>query len=278
MRMHRAVYLDTNAVIALSQDQVKLEAVARGGARAVTSVATIEELARIAPHDWSRHERQVATVRRLAESRILRDIPELVRLEIQAGGEIPPDRRYLDADFEMRIWKALADPEWTEELVVELSKSITRFGENERERREHASAKVRSQSQATSLAKTSRAWWEQHESRIVEWANDAFAKDPSRLGLPERREDWPDPRDLPVVWHIFAFRLARIHLTVGEGRKVQDTDWHDGLHYASAAYSDVFVTDDRPLTATASVIAGARFKVNSLASYLEEISAPVASP
>ena len=74
-------------------------------------------------------------------------------------------------------------------------------------------------------------------------------------------DDWPDPRQVLSVWQKFAFYLARIKQTVGEGRRIQPSDFYDVDHYVHASYVDLMVTDDGPFTETCDIIPDPPFRI-----------------
>ena len=80
-----------------------------------------------------------------------------------------------------------------------------------------------------------------------------------QLGLPDDRAAWPQPKVLESIWRFYAYKMARIHLNVGEGRRVPGSDLYDAHRYVSASHCDVLVTDDDDFRTTCGVIPGPRF-------------------
>jgi len=82
-----------------------------------------------------------------------------------------------------------------------------------------------------------------------------------RLGLLADPAAWPKPQALQSIWRFHAYKMARIFLNVGEGRKVLGSDMYDAHHYVAASYTDLLVTDDAGFQATCEAIPNPRLKV-----------------
>ncbi len=71
----------------------------------------------------------------------------------------------------------------------------------------------------------------------------------------------PDTRtgiqQYPSSWVFTAYRLARLVFTLGEGRKIQESDLPDGHHAACGVYCDTLVTDDAQFLATLDLLGSA---------------------
>jgi len=114
-----------------------------------------------------------------------------------------------------------------------------------------------------------RRWWRDAEHQIDDWVSDHMTSNRERLGLPEDRASWPVPSALRTVWRYYAYRMARIHLNVGEGRRVRGSDSYDAHHYAAATTMDILVSDDRDLRATCAEIPRQPFRLLTFGEFLE---------
>ena len=86
-------------------------------------------------------------------------------------------------------------------------------------------------------------------------------------------DDWPNPQHVPSVWHKFAFYLARIKQTVGEGRGWKPSDFCDADHYVHASYVDLFVTEDGPFRETCGIIPDPPFQIESFHNFATRLVA-----
>ena len=73
-------------------------------------------------------------------------------------------------------------------------------------------------------------------------------------GLSEDQDDWCKPQDLPTLWNLVSYHVARIYWLHGEGRAVDRSDSNDSGYYADAAYADVLVTNDKRFSAKSALI------------------------
>jgi hypothetical protein len=62
---------------------------------------------------------------------------------------------------------------------------------------------------------------------VDDWVMDFMKNSKQRLGLPADPAAWPKPQALQSIWDSHAYKMARIHLNVGEGRKVLGSDMYD---------------------------------------------------
>lgn len=102
------------------------------------------------------------------------------------------------------------------------------------------------------------------EHHVQEWVRDYLRDNKAKLNLPDDESKWPTPDDLPALRNIYAFSLARIRFTVGDGRKIKPSDSYDVAHYSYAAYADLLVTTDGPFREICDLIRRADLIVESL--------------
>lgn len=103
-------------------------------------------------------------------------------------------------------------------------------------------------------AQVTRRWWQDAEAHIDDWVRDHIANSKHHLELGNDPAVWPSPRDLPTVWAIYSYQMARIVMNVGLGRTIGDGDAHDAQHFANACYADIFVTEDGGFRDTLAII------------------------
>jgi hypothetical protein len=121
-------------------------------------------------------------------------------------------------------------------------------------RREQARQRYQALYADMTPAQVSRRWWRDAEAHIEDWVRDHIANSLEHLGLGDDPATWPNPHDLPTVWAIYSYQMARIVMNVGLGRVIGDGDAHDAQHFANACYADVFVTEDVAFRDTLAII------------------------
>jgi hypothetical protein len=113
-----------------------------------------------------------------------------------------------------------------------------------------------------------REWWRNVEVEVEDWCRDYMRADQEELGLPASEQSWPDPVSIPSLWNYFSFRLARIYLTAGEGRRIDSSDVYDAEHYAAGSYFDLLVTDDGRFRQTCKLIRSLPFEMVTFEQFL----------
>jgi hypothetical protein len=103
-------------------------------------------------------------------------------------------------------------------------------------------------------AQVTQRWWRDAEAHIENWVRDHIANSKEHLGLGHDPAAWPSPHDLPTVWAIYSYQMARVVMNVGLGRAIGDGDAHDAQHLASACYADIFVSEDGAFRDTLAII------------------------
>jgi hypothetical protein len=125
------------------------------------------------------------------------------------------------------------------------------------ERRRSVLAQIKGDS-----ARQLRDWWNEKDVRIDEWVKQHLER--RREVLPGDTAVWPKPKDLPALRSYYAYMLARIYLTVGENRRIDEGDYYDTQHFACAAYSALLLSEDARFRQTSEEVGQAKPKVVSL--------------
>lgn len=97
-----------------------------------------------------------------------------------------------------------------------------------------------------------REWWNNLD--IADWVKDIAASGVDRGLVAGDSVSTVSSATVPSAWHFTSFKLARIRMNIGEGERVQPSDYADAEHYAAAVYADVLVTEDRKFTASADLL------------------------
>lgn len=87
---------------------------------------------------------------------------------------------------------------------------------------------------------------------IDDWVRDIT--DSGRYGGQIPDDVTVRPEHVPSASTFVAVRLARLARTMGEGRRIQESDLADAYHVACGPYFDVLVTDDTELRNTLGLV------------------------
>jgi hypothetical protein len=150
--------------------------------------------------------------------------------------------------------KATRDDAILDDVARAVADSVKKQADEGAVRRENASNKLKALYVGRSTAGVSNAWWANAEAHIEDWMNDYIENSKEHLRLSADRNTWPKPRDLQTAWAMHAYQMARIVMNVGLQRKIGEGDVHDAHHFASAWYTDIFVTDDGAFRDTIKII------------------------
>jgi len=280
------VYLDTNAASNLfrlgAADDVRVRAAglllddARGGRSPVAfSVAILDELAAVAKHDRALFDR-ITGFLWLGEEHLLHSTYDLAHLEVAARRRLVDREPFQSRAVRRDVRRWYGKSTFLAQRAADMRRQTEEFKREEEARRADVRREVvASPNIRRPIAVESRDWWAAAEQRIDEWVRESWATDAKDYGLPADAESWPQPSTIPTVWGMFAFKMARMHLNIGENRRVDGSDFHDAHHYVAASYAKVLVTDDARFRQTCELIPTTQFGVIGLDEFVRDV---VSSP
>lgn len=274
-------YLDTNAASNLfrpgAADDVRVRAAdmlideARGGSRIAFSVAILDELAAVAKHDRGLFDR-ITGFLWLGEDRLLRSTYDLAHLEVAARRRLVDREPFESRDVRRDVRRWYGQGAFLAERAADVRRQTEEFKREEEARRADVRRQVAASPQIRRpIAVESRDWWATAEQRIGEWVRESWKTDARDYGLSEDPASWPQPWTIPTVWGMFAFKMARMHLNIGENRRVDGSDFHDAHHYVAASYAEVLVTDDARFRQTCELIPTTPFRVVGLDEFVRSV-------
>lgn len=214
--------------------------------RIIIGPTLISEIARI--HGRELGQEELAFLRALPDARFLKDVRERVKAELQAvRGE--PNSPFVTPEFQRALLdKATRMPEMWAAEDAQLHEDKRVFINEERKARDGILSDAGGQQE---VATNVRRWFADSEATTVDWAQGFMERNLSDLGLGSDRSAWPDPRGVPTIWGICAYRTAQIMLSNRDARKIDGNDLPDWRHYASAMHADCLVVDDLKFRAIA---------------------------
>lgn len=246
------VYLDTQQwsyladgrhTEGLGLDPTAFQRATRAGElRIVASLALIEELITSIDARPDLVARTVPRLMALAGRRVLQPLHVRHQLEVSHGGMLPERQRYLPAAERNGLHEIQADESALRAIAQEAKKRKIEFKESEEALRAIVSTELRDAGVPPTLGKMV-DWYQSHD--LEEWIRSIVERG-QELGL----YDSPDGvrwnyRLVPSVYTFVSYRLARIVHTVGEGRRIEQSELDDAHHAAAGPYYDILVTDDR---------------------------------
>ena len=194
----------------------------------------------------------IRTAEELAGNRTLLSVKWLMSGEVRARRPLRDRELSYNATQRRRYCASLRNRRFLASAPNRVAARTRSFKEADEERR----ALTRLQLGAKT-ASGIRRWWQQHEANIDDWVMTHLES--ARLAeLPAERDAWPEPRNLPALRSYFAYKLARIALTVGDGRRIAGSDYFDAEHFACSAYADFLATEDGQFRETRSIASGPR--------------------
>lgn len=271
------VFFDTNAICGLLREdyaerRVRLgHAVSSGSLRVLGSLDVLEEIARIANNAPEYYKRVVSFFWDVTGPFILFPTAKRILLELQFGGALEANDRFLPWTFCQDLKRQLADPAFAAELGHAVYEKVTKARDSEARRRQSVLDAIRVGLDGVKPSQLSSGYWAESAVRVDDWMGDYIRNNRELLGLDDDPGSWPGPRSLPTAWRMHAYMLTRMVLTVGLGRKIGTGDSYDAHHYASASYADVFVSDDGPLHETISRAPLVKVGVKTLPQFFAEL-------
>jgi hypothetical protein len=157
---------------------------------------------------------------------------DLARLEVGLGRALIGREPFDSREVRRELRRAYTQRSYLAERTAEVGRQTQVFKREEEERRESIRQTVAASPQIKrSLARESRDWWSGAKERITDWIRESWAAEPQSYGLAPDPGSWPDPAAVPTVWGMFAYKMARMHLNIGERRRVGGSDFYDAHHY-----------------------------------------------
>ncbi len=200
----------------------------------------------------------------LVRNRVLRSLSDLSTLEVLGRGRLVGREPFLGSQERRSLWALMRNQREVGDGAGVVAERVAAFSAEEAARRDQAVREL-----GDDRVHGLRRWWTDSASHIDEWTATHLAAAWSNH-LPPDRSEWPPPSDLRALRGFFAYKLGRIMMNVGEGRRVDAGDYFDAEHFACAAYCDYLVTDDTSFRATATAIGRAAPALCSLED-LEEL-------
>ena len=259
------VYLEANAVghlmpaqdttIARNRRARIARRVNEGGLEIVASPILLEELAAIGVRNWPAHIRVLGYLRNIASPRVQLHPKDLIIRELRARHSLHRPGSRLNRSDSDELWKLVMDPQTVVEVTQQAQEEAEEFLREQRTLRVEAKGELRKGTPPDDAVEPNVwLWWTgepiEHIRYFAKKTAQSFGAD--SVGLELQR--------MPALWRFNAYKAARIALMHSrrEGGALQKTDAADALHYATAAYADVFVSDDGPLHRTAEIIPNLR--------------------
>lgn len=214
-------------------------------------------------------QEKVEFLRALPEFRIPRATLESIRLEVADAMQGTTSAMFYEVEDNRLVLEGLAE-EGAMESVRQMKANKDLFGRREKQARSGLAETVGTQK---NMAAVVQEWFKDPTTVIDEWARDEMRRRVRQFGLPRNELRWPSPRDLPTVWHMWAYRCARIFLLNRDGRAIDQNDYVDWEHYWSAAHCDVLVVDDRGFRQVVELCPPPKPRLLSFAEWCGELTA-----
>ncbi len=270
------VYLDTNAVGNLIDQkgwkgpeplqEVRdrlVERIRSHQFEVVTSAWVVLELTGISWRSSEEYQQGMSLLWDLAGSNWLLDTDHLAREEVAVGRKLrgfEPFETWKNWCKARRVSMELSS---AEEIAQDVRMQVDRIKREEESLRGWILHQL--QWDGTSRHKV-KEWCA--ETQIAESVNEHLRSSSAMLGLPDDRSKWPEPRSIPTLWNFYEYKMARIYLNYGQGRRIDASDMYDIHHYAAAGYADIMVSDDGGFQETCNSIPGKPFELVNLENFI----------
>lgn len=270
------VYLDTNAIsyldshpswdpVVLAAARMRLcELVQSGSVSVFVSYVLLEELLGILPTDRSKYARVMSYLWEIAKTNLLLATNDMGRAEVAKAGRLEGNERLEVWAKTVEVYQECCRERSIRSMPQRTKQEFARFEREENALRDENKEELGTERVGSILHR----WWENPESRIDDWVAGFLEKNTARLSLPEDRSKWPPPRAFEAIWRFHAYKMARIYLNVGEGRRIRGSDMFDTHHYVAASYTNVMVSDDRDLRDTCAQIPRQLFMLESFEEFM----------
>ncbi|HLG56845.1 MAG TPA: hypothetical protein VI485_16020 [Vicinamibacterales bacterium] len=234
------------------------------------SYPLLEEVLGLLEFDAAKYHRVMGLLLDASQFNLLRATDELGEAEVTNGSLRGQSERLEWFGTAVTVRRALRKGHGLEQIPRLTQAVFAQFEADENDRRDDIRNRLAEMADIRPLERT-RQWWRNAEAQVDDWVSDHMANNRERLGLSADRAHWPAPSTLQTIWHFYAYRMARIHLNVGENRRVRGSDCYDAHHYAAAASMDIMVSDDGDLRATAAVIPNPPFRLLTFEEFVNEL-------
>ncbi len=224
------------------------QAVKAGHREVVGSLDLLQELIAAIPRAGKKSQRMMDLFFKLVGHRLLLPLSERHAKEAMGGGLLSEDDRYLSRDVRRDVRRLAQNGRDVFEFAEALFREKIAFLEGEKTVQQQMHDRLIGAG-ATKQAWLMRDW-------IADVNIDDWVRDIADAGRRDRVGDHVTvrPDQVPSASAFVAIRLARLARTMGEGRKIQDSDLADAHHVACGPYIDVFVTDDKELRNTLELV------------------------
>jgi hypothetical protein len=224
-------------------------AVKAGRIEVVGSLDLLQELIEALPRAPKKSRRMMDLFFKLVGERILRPVSERYPAEVVAGGLLSDKDRYLSRVVRRKVRRLAQSGRDVFEVAEELFSQKLAFLEAEKAVQQQMRDRLIEMG-ATKQARLMRDWIAGVD--IDDWVRDIIEASRHRGRVPDHVTVRPD--QVPSARAFMTSRLARLARTMGEGRKIQDSDLADAHHVACGPYIDVLVTDDKELRNTLELV------------------------
>ena len=208
----------------------------------VGSLDLLQEVIEAAPRTGKKSRRMVDLFFKLVGHRLLLPLSQRHLQEAVAGGVLSEEDRYVSRELRRDVRRLAQSGRDVFELADELYREKVAFLEAEKAVQRQMRDRLIEEG-VTKQAELMRAWIADVE--IDDWVGDVTDAGRQRGQVPDHVSVRAE--QVPSASAFVAIRLARLARTMGEGRKIQDSDLADAHHVACGPYIDVLVTDDREL-------------------------------
>lgn len=226
-----------------------LQAVKTRHIEVVGSLDLLQEMIEATPRAGKKSRCMVDLFFKLIGDRLLLPLSERHPKEAVTGGTLSEEDRYLSRERRRDVRRLAQSGRDVFELAEELHREKVAFLEAERAVQERMRDRLIEEG-ATKQAQLMRDWIAGVD--IDDWVRDIADAGRQRGLVPEHLAVRPE--QVPSASAFVAIRLARLARTMGEGRKIQDSDLADAHHVACGPYIDVLVTDDKELRSTLELV------------------------
>lgn len=255
----RRAYLDTQQLNYLAgpdtgphPDHALRRVLQAGKARRIEVVGSLDllqEVIEAIPRAGKKARRMVDLYFKLIGGRLLLPLSERHLKEALTGGGLSEEDRYLSRELRRDVRRLAQSGHDVFELAEELHREKSAFLEAERAVQERMRDRLIKEG-ATRTARLMRNWIAHVD--MDDWVRDITNAGQERGLVPGHVAVRAE--HVPSASAFVAIRLARLARTMGEGRKIQDSDLADAHHVACGPYIDVLVTDDKELHNTLELV------------------------
>lgn len=214
----------------------------------VGSLDLLQELIEASPGAENKARQMMDLFFKFVGERLLLPLSERHPKEAVTGGLLSEDR-YLSRDVRRDVRRLAQSGREPFEMAEELFREKVAFLKAE----QAVQAQMRARLIEAGAAKPTslmRSWIA--EVDIDDWVRDIADSGRWQGRVPNHVTAGPE--QLPSVSAFVAVRLARLARTMGEARRIQDSDLADAHHVACGPYIDVLVTDDKELSSTLDLV------------------------